>query len=83
MRPIPGCLAQLGEHLFDVQEVTGSIPVAPTSRIWMPCEYTAFSLPLDKRREFITISVARTISSVVEHQLPKLVIRVRFPHRAP
>lgn len=25
-----GCLAQLGEHLFDVQEVTGSIPVAPT-----------------------------------------------------
>ena len=28
----PGCLAQLGEHLFDVQEVTGSIPVAPTSR---------------------------------------------------
>ena len=27
-----GCLAQLGEHLFDVQEVTGSIPVAPTTR---------------------------------------------------
>ena len=25
-----GALAQLEEHLFDVQEVTGSIPVAPT-----------------------------------------------------
>ena len=25
-----GRLAQLGEHLFDVQKVIGSIPIAPT-----------------------------------------------------
>ena len=25
-----GSLAQLGEHLFDVQKVMGSIPLAPT-----------------------------------------------------
>ena len=27
-----GHLAQLGEHLFDVQKVIGSIPIVPTTR---------------------------------------------------
>lgn len=31
-----GRLAQLGEHLFDVQKVIGSIPIAPT----ISCLYT-------------------------------------------
>lgn len=28
-----GCLAQLGEHLLDVQKVIGSIPIAPTIEV--------------------------------------------------
>ena len=44
-----GCLAQLGEHLFDVQEVTGSIPVAPTMLKRKSAPGAVFSclLPLD------------------------------------
>ena len=80
----PGCLAQLGEHLFDVQEVTGSIPVAPTSHDRIRIRKVRFFFDLDWTSRRISLKYPlRTISSVVEHQLPKLVIRVRFPHRAP
>ena len=52
---LTGYLAQLGEHLFDVQEVGGSIPSVPTTQKINP-EFRIFSLlraRLEENRKWI------------------------------
>ena len=61
----PGCLAQMGEHLFDVQKVGGSIPSAPTRYPTKPCIAKAFFV-LDIKGKTRIIDVPKRHAPVVQ-----------------
>ena len=64
-----GSLAQLGEHRLYTAEVVGSSPITSTIKF--------------KEEALSCLNAHCRRSSMVEHDLAKVVMRVRFPSLAP
>ena len=54
-----GGIAQLGERLNGIQEVSGSIPLISTTKVPKSSDFGAFSLFLDLKSLFYHPSVSR------------------------